>query len=157
MEYGSIEREIFIDAAPELVFDVVSDPAHVKRWWPDDAEYDVVPGATGRIVFGDCAHGGVTEQLTIVDVRPPRSFSYRWTYPAAEPAAEDNSLLVTFDLAPQGAGTLLRMTESGFRERGWSAAVMEQCYNEHVTGWDFFLPRLESYASTLRPEVKAGS
>ena len=37
MEYGSIEREIRIDAAPEIVFDVVSDPAHVQQWWPDEA------------------------------------------------------------------------------------------------------------------------
>jgi uncharacterized protein YndB with AHSA1/START domain len=34
MEYGSIERKIRIDAAPEIVFDVVSDPAHVQQWWP---------------------------------------------------------------------------------------------------------------------------
>jgi uncharacterized protein YndB with AHSA1/START domain len=157
MEYASIEREIYIEAAPDVVFQVVSDPGHVKRWWPDDAEYDVVPGAEGRIVFGDCAHGGTAEQLTVVDVRPPRSFSFRWTYPAGESAAESNSLLVTFELTPKGDGTLLRMTESGFRERGWSAAVLEQCYDEHVTGWDFFLPRLESYAATLQPGVKAGS
>jgi uncharacterized protein YndB with AHSA1/START domain len=157
MEYGSIERELFIDAAPEVVFQVVSDPHHVKQWWPDDAEYDVVPGATGRITFGDCAHGGTAEQLTVVDVSPPRLFSFRWTHPAGEPAVEANSFLVTFDLTPKGDGTLLRMTETGFRERGWSEAVVEQCHNEHVSGWDHFLPRLESYAATQRAEVRAGS
>jgi uncharacterized protein YndB with AHSA1/START domain len=46
MEYGSIEREIRIDAAPEIVFDVVSDPAHVQQWWPDEARFD--PAAPGR-------------------------------------------------------------------------------------------------------------
>ena len=34
------------------------------------------------------------------------------------------------------------MTESGFREMGWEAAVLEEQYREHVTGWDFYLPRL---------------
>ena len=39
MEQDSIEREIHVDAAPEVVFDVVSDPAHVRAWWPDEADY----------------------------------------------------------------------------------------------------------------------
>ena len=41
------------------------------------------------------------------------------------------------------------MTETGFREMGWELAVLEQQYREHVTGWDFYLPRLASYAATL--------
>ena len=31
MEYGSIEREIYIEAAPEIVFDVVSSPHHLEQ------------------------------------------------------------------------------------------------------------------------------
>ena len=38
------------------------------------------------------------------------------------------------------------MTETGFREMGWEIAVLEQQYNEHVTGWDFYVPRLATYA-----------
>ena len=76
-------------------------------------------------------------------------FSFRWTHPAGEVAAEGNSLLVTFDLVPSGEGTLLKMTETGFREMGWEAAVLEQQYREHVTGWDYYLPRLAPYAATL--------
>ena len=41
------------------------------------------------------------------------------------------------------------MTESGFREMGWEPAVLGQRYEEHVTGWDFFLPRLLPYVATL--------
>jgi len=87
--------------------------------------------------------------FTVVDARPPRMFSFRWTHPADEDAAEGNSLLVTFDLTPSGGGTLLRMTETGFRQMGWEAAVLEQQYREHVHGWDFFLPRLAPYVATL--------
>ena len=62
---------------------------------------------------------------------------------------ETNSLLVTFEVSAHGDGTLLRMTETGFREMGWEAAVLEQQYQEHGTGWDFYLPRLAPYAATL--------
>ena len=150
MEFGSIEREIYVEASPETVFGVVSSPEHVKHWWPDDARYDIAPGATGEIRFGDPEAGGGVASFTVVDVQPPRLFSFRWTHPAGQDAREGNSLLVTFRLAPSGEGTVLRMTETGFREMGWEAAVLEQQYQEHVHGWDFFLPRLAPYAEKLQ-------
>ncbi len=150
MEFGTIERQVYVEASPEIVFQVVSSPDHLKEWWPDDARYEPTPGSVGDIVFGDCNAGGTVVAFTVVDARPPRTFSFRWTHPAGEPAAAGNSLLVTFDLAPSGDGTLLTMTETGFREMGWEVAVLEQQYREHGAGWDFYLPRLVPYVSTLR-------
>jgi uncharacterized protein YndB with AHSA1/START domain len=108
-----------------------------------------MPGSAGEIVFGDRDAGGTVIGFTVVETQPPRMFSFRWTHPTDEVAAVGNSLLVTFDLKPSGRGTLLTMTETGFREMGWEAAVLEQRYREHRTGWDFYLPRLAPYAATL--------
>jgi len=58
MEFGIIEREIYVEASPEVVFDVVSSPEHLKEWWPDDARYELAPGSAGEIVFGDRDAGG---------------------------------------------------------------------------------------------------
>ena len=149
MEFGTIEREIYVEASPEIVFEVVSSPDHLKAWWPDDAHYEPRPGAVGEVVFGDPDAGGAAVGLTVVDVRPPRTFSFRWTHPIDQVAASGNSLLVTFDLTPSAGGTLLRMTETGFREMGWEAAVLEEQYGEHIKGWDYFLPRLAPYVATL--------
>jgi len=150
MEFGTIEREIFVEASPEVVFEVVSSPSHLQQWWPDQAHYEVVPGSTGDIVFGQHGNDAAVVAFTVVEVRPPRTFSFRWTHPADEPAVAGNSLFVTFDLTPSGSGTLLKMTESGFREMGWDIALLEQQYNDHETGWDYYLPRLVSYAATAR-------
>jgi uncharacterized protein YndB with AHSA1/START domain len=150
MELGSIRREIVVEAAPEIVFDVVSSPDHLTQWWPDDARYEPVPGSAGEISFGDPDAGGKVVAFTVDDVRPPRLFAFRWTHRAGEVAAVGNSLLVTFELTPMGAGTRLTMTETGFRELGWEAAVLEQQYSDHVHGWDFFLPRLAPYVATLQ-------
>jgi uncharacterized protein YndB with AHSA1/START domain len=150
MEHGTIERELYVAAAPEVVFDVVSRPEHVREWWPDDADYDPASGGTGEIVFGsgdDAARVG----FAVVDADPPRRFSFRWTHRSDAVARPGNSLLVTFDLTPSGSGTLLRMTETGFREMGWEVAVLEEQYAEHVTGWAFYLPRLAPYAERLVP------
>jgi uncharacterized protein YndB with AHSA1/START domain len=144
MEYGSIERELHIDAAPEVVYEVISSPEHLREWWPDDAELDPVPGGSGAITFG-----GSVIPLTVVDADPPRRFVFRWGHDEG-PATEANSFLVVFELVPSAGGTLLRFKETGFRERGWEAAVLEEAYLDHVRGWvDLFLPQLVAYAGTL--------
>ena len=54
---------------------------------------------------------------------------------------------MTFELAPSGAGTVLRLTETGFREMGWE--VLEEQYKEHVVGWDTHLAHLAEYLAQL--------
>jgi uncharacterized protein YndB with AHSA1/START domain len=151
-EYGSIEREIHIDATPEVVYEVISTPEHLREWWPDEVQLDkAVPGTAGVLTFSDSsAPDAHIAPLTIVAADPPRRFSFRWSYQAGETATPANSLLVTFDLLPSGAtGTLLRFSETGYREVGWEAAVLEAMYRDHVTGWDYHLPRLVAYTARL--------
>lgn len=149
MELGSIEREIYVDASPEIVFEVVSSPEHITGWWPDEATYEPMPGGAGEIRFGDPADGGHVVGFSVLEMDPPHTFSFRWTHDVGADATEGNSLLVTFTLTPTGAGTTVRMVETGFRERGWEVAVFEQQYREHVEGWDHFLPQLPAYAASL--------
>jgi uncharacterized protein YndB with AHSA1/START domain len=149
MEHGTIERELHIDASPDVVFDVVSSPEHLREWWPDEADFPAVPGEAGRIGFGEDPQNRTWVQFTVVDAVPPRHFSFRWTHPEGESAGPGNSFLVVFELEPAGRGTRLRMTESGFRERGWDEAKAAAEQADHVTGWDFYLPRLPEYAARV--------
>ncbi len=103
MEYGSIERDIHVDASPEVVFEVVSQPEHMREWWPDDARFESVAGAPGELVWRDAETGETTTvALAVVEVDPPKRFSFRWCF--TEPDRSGQSLLVTFDLVPVGAG-----------------------------------------------------
>jgi uncharacterized protein YndB with AHSA1/START domain len=150
MEFGSIEREIHVDASPEIVFEVVSSPEHIREWW-NGAESDVspTPGTIGELAWGrDTAHPHI-EQVTVVDADPPRLFSFRWVYEGDAIATATNSLLVTFELVPSGAGTLIRLSETGFREKGWEVATLEAAYAEHSKGWDTFIPSLGAYVTRL--------
>jgi uncharacterized protein YndB with AHSA1/START domain len=155
LEYGTLEREIRVDAAPEVVFDVVSSPEHLRAWWPDEAEFPAAPGGAGRIAFGASPQDRMWVGFTVVDAVPPRLFSFRWTHAEGETAEAGNSCLVVFELEPAGDGTLLRMTESGFRERGWDEAKVAAEYGDHVSGWDFYLPRLEVYAAKVAAEARS--
>ncbi|WP_262852547.1 SRPBCC domain-containing protein [Mumia quercus] len=150
MEYGSIEREIHIEASPEVVFEVLSRPEHVREWWSDEAEFATEPGGEGRLGFGDARQGDMTWQaFSVVEAEPPHRFAFRWTHDDGAAPTQQNSFLVVFTLERVGEGTLLRMTESGFRERGWDEAKAALEHSEHVTGWDYYLPRLVSYAAEV--------
>jgi uncharacterized protein YndB with AHSA1/START domain len=150
VEYGTIEREVQINASPATVFEVITSPEHLKEWWPDEAVIEPTRGAKGELVFGDRSSADAhVPKLSVVEAVPPRLFSFRWTHPEGEDAREGNSLLVTFELTARGGGTVLRMTESGFREMGWAHATLEQQYREHGEAWDFYLPRLVGYAATV--------
>ena len=136
-----IDREIHIDAAPEVVYEVISTPEHLREWWPDEAELEPTVGATGVVKFGEAK----VVPLTVVEADPPKRFSFRWVYGADAVPTPANSLLATFDLIPSGAGTLLRFSETGFDE----SATSDEDYRDHITGWDYFLPRLAPYVARL--------
>lgn len=146
MEYGTIEREIHVDASPEVVFEVVSSPEHISEWWTEDADVEATAGAVGELVFGDRAK---VVPIKVVAAEPPRLFAFRWTYPEDRVDDSANSLLVTFELTPSGTGTTIRLTETGFREMGWETAKLEAEYRQHIVGWDIFVPRLGEYLARL--------
>jgi uncharacterized protein YndB with AHSA1/START domain len=149
MEYGSIERELHVDASPEVVFEVLSSPEHIRDWWSAETRFEPVAGAASRLTWTDQDTGRQqSAPFTVVEADPPRRFSFRWTY-EDDVAGSGNSLLVTFDLVPSGEGTTVRFSETGYRERGWEAAVLQACYDDHRQGWDFYLPRLAEAATRL--------
>jgi uncharacterized protein YndB with AHSA1/START domain len=144
----TIEHEIYINASPEVVFDVVSNPRHLAGWFPDEAELDPRPGGQGVFTF-QTPGGEHVAPVTVVDAQPYSRFSFRWSHDAGEPATETNSLLVTFEVIPDGAGTSLRMSESNFDGRGLEDARVLAEYEDHSQGWDAIMPRLAPYAENL--------
>jgi len=151
-QHSIIEREIQIEATPEVVYRVISTPEHLREWWPDEAELEPVPGGTGTVSFGERGQPAAkVVALTVVEADPPRRFSFRWVYDEGVTPTADNSLLVTFDLAPSDTGTLVRFRETGFADQGWEPAVVEETVRDHANGWDHFLPRLVGYVGRLAP------
>ena len=145
-EHETIEREIPIDAAPEVVYEVVSSPEHVAQWWSDRADFEPVAGSTGTLVWGEPGspdHG--VNVLTIVEAQPPSRFAFRWCYPPEQAAAEGNSCLVTFDISPRDGGSTLRLVETGFPTQGRTPAEVEEQWQSHVDGWAIFVPRLAEH------------
>jgi uncharacterized protein YndB with AHSA1/START domain len=139
MPADSIEREIVIAAPVERVWDIVTRPEHMGRWFGDaGAERD---GDTITMRWQE--HG--TAELRIVREDPPHAFAYRWdsTVPGI------GSTLVEFSLSAEGDGTRLRLVESGFAALATSEAEQERLRLGNVGGWEHELGDLERYAGSI--------
>ena len=138
-----IEQEIIIEAPPEVVWELVTDPEHVGAWFGDAAEVDLRPEGDAAFTW----ESGGRFLARVEKVEPPRFFSYRWARPADTPPAAGNSTLVEFSLTAEGEGTRLRVVESGFA----SLAVPEDEKTQHLAdnteGWTIELGHLRDYAT----------
>lgn len=152
-DYGTITKQIHIDAAPPVVYDVISSPDHIARWWTDEADFESVPGGSGTLAWRAGADTAREEdyvvRLSVVEAVPAERFVFRWIYPDGEAPTAANSMLVTFTLRPDGGGTLLTLTEEGMREQGWDAVALEEYYISHDDGWTRHLANLSVYVTNL--------
>lgn len=116
VEQGSIERVIHVEAPPHVVYDVLSRPEHLRRWWPDDARFEPVVGARGELMWRNTATAGSgTVALAVVDADPPRRICYRSSSPDLDGRP---SLLVAFALVPERGGTRVHLTQTAFLTDG---------------------------------------
>ena len=145
-----ISREVVIDAAPEDVWAIVTEPRHVARWLSDEAEIDLRPG--GAMLLTWHGHGAYRARVETVD--PPRAFAFRWLL--REPGEPGDGTLVRITLAPEGAGTRLRVVESGFQSLSWAEEDKSRYADENAQGWIRELDELRDYATGLgrRPDTR---
>jgi uncharacterized protein YndB with AHSA1/START domain len=145
-----IQSEIHIDAPVDEVWNVVTDPRHIGVWFApfeavDAASLDIRPNATMNLLL----RGETTYPALIVDVDPPRLFSYRWAMiaPGEEPT-DQNSTLVQFMMAPDGDGTLLRVVESGFSRLDMPADHHASAQN-HAQGWPGIIEKVRTQVELI--------
>jgi uncharacterized protein YndB with AHSA1/START domain len=138
-----LEREIFIEAPPDVVWAVVTEPEHVSGWFSDAAEIDLRPGGRITLIW----HGHGTEHGRIERVEPPSFFSFRWFRGSGTEVRDDDSTLVELTLTADGDGTLLKVVESGFRELSGPDDEKAKDAEDHRRGWERELDELSEYVS----------
>jgi uncharacterized protein YndB with AHSA1/START domain len=145
----SISREIAIDAPPETVWPLVTEPAHLAEWFSDEVEMDLRPGGAMVLTW----HGHGTFQARIETVEPPRTFAFRWVRREGADPVEGHSTLVVMRLVPNGDRTVLQVTESGFAHLIWPEEETRSYTAENEKGWIVELAELRAYSErmTRRP------
>jgi uncharacterized protein YndB with AHSA1/START domain len=148
----SVEREILIEASPEVVWGVITEPEQISRWFSDEAEVEGRAGADGTLTWRPGGRGGGREvdmivPIRVVDAEPFRRFSFRWNHPHGAEPDESNSALVEFSLIEEAGGTRLRVLESGIdavtNGEGSKAGYRES----HEQGWARHLGEMRDYVA----------
>src|SRR6266498_2241104 len=92
-----IEREIVVAAPAERLWEVLTRPEHIGRWFEGmDVELDLRPG--GTMVLTSQEFGKF--QAIVDQVEPPRLFAYRWARHPDTPVSEGTATRVEFTLTP---------------------------------------------------------
>lgn len=139
---GEIEHEIVVDAPPERVWAILTEAEHIRQWFAfDGATIDPRPG--GELVMQWEEHGVFHSRIEIFE--PPHCFAFRGAFRPDEMPAPGNATLVTFTLTPEGAGTRVRVVESGFRELAISEAEKTAFVEGNIQGWNGAFTRLQDY------------
>jgi uncharacterized protein YndB with AHSA1/START domain len=143
----SVEREILIEATPEVVWGVITEPEQISRWFSDDADVEVRVGADGTLTWRPGGRGGSRESDMVVPIRvveaaPFRRFSFRWNHPQGAGPDESNSALVEFSLIEEAAGTRLRVVESGIDAVTHDEKSKARYLEDHEQGWQRHLGEL---------------
>jgi uncharacterized protein YndB with AHSA1/START domain len=149
----SVEREILIEASPEVVWGVITEPEQIVRWFSDEAEVEGRAGVDGTLTWKPGGRGAAKESDLIVPIRvleaePFRRFSFRWNHPRGAGPDESNSALVEFTLVEEAHGTRLRVRESGIdavtRDEEDEARYLES----HAQGWERHLGEMLDYVAS---------
>lgn len=129
MTVDRIERETLIEAAPERVWQLVTEPG----WW-------VASSPSGTAVEGEttlCKNDTYGDFPVRVETVTPQSYvAYRWASAfGGQELTADNTTLVEFTLTPEGSGTRLRVVESGFAALAGSEELRAKAHEDNSGGW----------------------
>jgi uncharacterized protein YndB with AHSA1/START domain len=139
-----ISREIVIDAPPERVWAILTEPVHLTQWFSDEVKIDLRPG--GRVLFTWHDLGVLAGRVEAVE--PPHRFAFRWAPGGEGELRENSSTLVELTLTPEsGSRTRLRVDESGFQGLAGSDDDRAHRVEENSGGWDRELDELHEYVA----------
>jgi len=135
-ERGAVRLEIRIDAAPETVFALLTDPARMKIWFAELVDADARPGGVFRI----SGPVGVSIEGTYLEVVKNRKVVFTW---GGVEGLTPGQTTVEFLLEPDGKGTLLRLHHYG---------LPGPAVESHRVGWvQSGLAKLKDAAEGRRP------
>lgn len=116
---NDLRLEIRIDASPETVFALLTEPAQMQIWLAELVEADSRPGGVFRI----SSPPGISITGTYLEVIPYKKVVFTW---GGVQGLSPGQSTVEFLLEPDGRGTLLRLRHYGLpgpavepHRRGW--------------------------------------
>ena len=132
----TFEKELFIKASPQRVFQALTQKEDLESWFVTRAE--VEPRAGGALRFAWDQEAKSVEVGKILAYEPPSRISYTWEMQGSSPTT------ITFELSAENDGTRLHLTHTGIGEGDdW-----DRYYAGIGRGWPAHLKDLTSWLET---------
>ena len=128
-----------IAASPATVFSFFTDVARWTAWQGVGGEVDPRPGGSLRIRMP----GGEVASGEFVELVPHTRIVFTWGWEGDAPPVAPGSTMVVVELEPDGSGTFVRLTHSGF--------LHPPVAEHHREGWERYLERLRVRAEGGEP------
>jgi uncharacterized protein YndB with AHSA1/START domain len=140
-ETSVVEREIRVEAEPEVVFQFFTDPEKMVRWMGSAAALDPRPG--GMFSFNTLADFFIAGEY--VAVEPYSRIIFTWGY-GDFPDGQSNPLppgssTVEVEFVPDGEATIVHLTHR----------IPADLADFHAMGWEHYLARLMIAATGSDP------
>jgi uncharacterized protein YndB with AHSA1/START domain len=105
-----ITREVTVAAAPDAVWNALTEPGELAAWFGAGMEIDLRAGGAIRFRWPD----GTERRGLVVDVDPPRRLAFRWRElrTSASGLVVADATVVAFTLEAEEDGTRVTVTES---------------------------------------------
>jgi uncharacterized protein YndB with AHSA1/START domain len=133
-----IERTVEIAHPPATVWAALTTAEGLAAWFGNEATIDLRPGGSARMKWT----AGHVAEMRVERVEEPAVFGFTW-HIFGLPEDDPRRTYVEFTLEPAGAGTRLRVTESGFAQLPGDA--YSKAYDGNVQGWASELGELVAY------------
>jgi uncharacterized protein YndB with AHSA1/START domain len=133
-----IERSVDLACPPAEVWAALTTSDGLSAWFGEKATIDLRPGGGAQMTF----ESGVTVDMRIERVEEPALFGFTWRLPDM-PEDDPRRTYVEFTLDAVGAGTRLRVVESGFAQLPEDSR--RTTYDSHTEGWESELGELAGY------------
>ncbi|MFE3545951.1 SRPBCC domain-containing protein [Nocardia sp. NPDC059177] len=132
LDPAKIELGSFFPQSPEVVWHALTEPELLARWLLRPIGFAATVGTHFRFAIPDATIDEIT--CEVLAARPRERLAYTWIYPQLE---QQPRWIVDWTLYPQGQGTRLLLTHTGFDvtdrrqkmmrnalERGWKRLVL---------------------------------
>ena len=143
-----IDKQIELKAPVARVWKALTDYREFGQWFRVNLREPFIPGKTTRGNIACPGYEHLVMEVIVQKMEEPRLFSYTWHPYAVDPKVDYSNeapTLVEFLLEPTPAGTLLKVSESGFD--ALPAHRRDEAFRMNNGGWAEQLKNIEKHVN----------
>lgn len=145
MDSFTIEKEIFINASPVLVFDMLTSSEQIVKYFPLKEVISEWEEGKEVLYKGEIDNKSFTDYGVIDIISRPDEYKYTyWSDNHGTERTPENHVSICYKLSKNASGTKLELVQSNLRSK-------EMFQMMDVTVWDFLLNNMKNYIESNGP------